>query len=166
MIYLIDSDALISAHRRYYRMEHFPSLWTWLDKQFDSKILASITDVQSELLKFKLEDPLKIWAQNNKNYFLSMSYSDDKRNLKKITNYVNVRYNPGQHITNFIGGADIKIIAKALTIKADGSDVTIVTNEQSAPNAEHKVKIPDVCKKFGIPTMTFFDCIYNLNINI
>ncbi|MGC6529579.1 MAG: DUF4411 family protein [Candidatus Puniceispirillaceae bacterium] len=166
MIYLVDSDALISAHRKFYKIQHFPSFWAWLNQQFVSKHAQSVADVQSELLKGGSSDPLTLWVKNNGGYFLSTSGQNDQQNLVKIINYVNNKYQKGQHLSNFINGADICLIAKAVTLKDGGSSVMVVTNEQSAPNSTRKVKIPDVCAGYGIPTITFFDFIYNLNINI
>ena len=166
MIYLIDSDALISAHRRYYKIPHFPSFWKWLEKQFVTGAALSIENVKNELMKGEKEDALKVFIKKNVMHFISTSSEEDQQNFRLIVNFANKDYEQSAALNQFLDGADIFLIAKALTLKDSRVSVVVVTNEQSSPNTRTKVKIPDVCNHFEIDTVTFFEFIYNLNIKI
>ncbi len=48
-MYLLDSNVLIDASRRYYHQQIAPSFWTWLEHQHDRGVLASVAQVKREI---------------------------------------------------------------------------------------------------------------------
>lgn len=49
MIYLLDTDVLISANNRYYQPEVFPSVWDWIVAPSATHTIQSIEEVKNEI---------------------------------------------------------------------------------------------------------------------
>lgn len=63
---------------------------------------------------------------------------------------------PG-NIEDFLRGADPWLIAKAKVLNA-----VVVTHEVLVPETAKKIKIPNVCEKFGIQYMNTFQLLRKL----
>ena len=164
MIYLLDSDSLMAANRLYYRFKNFPCVWNWLEVKLKEKNVQSVDAVLNEIKKG--DDPLKQWANKNHTYFVSTTDADTQRAMREITEYVRQNYSE-QKLNEFLSKADIWLIAKSKALRDNGIQNIVVTNEEAInnPSQDSKVKIPNVCNKFEIRTMNFFDFLSNLNAN-
>ncbi len=69
MNFLLDANTYIEAKNRYYRMNFCPGFWDWLDLQFDSGQLCSISMVYDELSKSG--DELSDWVKGQDPQYLS-----------------------------------------------------------------------------------------------
>lgn len=71
MIYLLDSNTLIEAKNRYYRMTICPGYWAWIRRSHAQGVLASIESVADELKRGN--DELAHWAKQSASLFLQVS---------------------------------------------------------------------------------------------
>lgn len=144
MIYLLDTNVYIEAKNRYYQMSIFPGFWAWLEMGMASEQLLSICMVRDELLDNK--DELAEWARSHKARFLTEDDRETQENFAAIAQHV--MEHPvfaAQQKENFLSVADPWLIAKAKVLGA-----TVVTQEALAPANSKKVKIPNVCRQFGV----------------
>lgn len=153
----MDSNTYIQAKNLYYDMNFCPAFWDWLEKQFQAGQVMSIDNVYLELTDST--DELSIWAKNHKSHFLSVADKNTQDMFVKIADHVVSLTDKSQaDIANFLSKADPWIIAKASTIGA-----TIVTHEALVPPNSKKVKIPNICKQFGVSYINTFELLSKLN---
>ncbi len=153
-IYLLDANIFIEAKNTYYGFDTVPAFWKWLDLEQQNGQLASIEPIRDELLKGK--DELADWATVRKEagWFLPVWDEPTQLCFTQIANWViNEPYYP-RAIADFLDIGDSWLIAKALTL-----DATIVTHETLQLDCRRRVKIPNVCRAFGIAYMDVFDLI-------
>ena len=146
MAYLLDSDTFILAKNTHYGMAFCPGYWEWIIRENERGAVFSIDSVYNELCKQK--DELTEWAKaRGTALFLPMDMETNAQ-MVRASNHVNATPSPTKRIeiTRFLKGADPLLLACAL---AHGH--TIVTHEVyvAAPNFAG-VKIPNVCKHFGV----------------
>lgn len=134
-------------------MDFCPAFWDWLDKQCHSGQVMSIDNVYLELTDSN--DELSKWAKNHKSHFVPVADKNTQDMFKEIANYVvSLKDKSPADIANFLSKADPWIIAKASTTGA-----IIVTHEAIVPANSKKVKIPNICKKFGIDYINTFQLL-------
>lgn len=153
----MDSNTYIQAKNLYYDMNFCPAFWDWLEKQFQAGQVMSIDNVYLELTDSN--DELSKWAKANKPHFLPVADNSTQDMFTEIANYVVSLTDKSQtDIANFLSKADPWIIAKASTTGA-----TIVTHEALVPSNSKKVKIPNICKQFGVSYINTFELLRKLN---
>ena len=64
-------------------------------------------------------------------------------------------------VDEFLGSADLKLIAHAIAVGA-----TVVTRERSEPESRKKIKIPDVCIAFGVDWTDPFSAYRSLGMRL
>jgi hypothetical protein len=154
--YLLDSNTYIQAKNFYYDMEFCPAYWDWLDQQFNSGQLASITSVYDELANYG--DELTRWVKERKEQFLPISEDVTQEKYIEVVQYVAELENKNpENIANFLDKADPWLIAKAIVTGA-----TIVTHEILDPPNSKKVKIPNICKIFEVNYITTYQLLRQL----
>ena len=153
--YLIDSNALIEAKNRYYGLDFAPCFWDFLQREFGSGRIKSITHVYDEVAKGG--DDLTSWLTTN----LPRTFFDKADNSQDILNIYNKIYSwAGSSgfrpyaISEFFKGADPWLCAYA---KQHG--YSLVSHEVYKPNITRKIPIPNVCKAFNIEYLDTFDLI-------
>ena len=155
-MYLFDANAFMDASRRYYANDIAPGFWTWLGAPRIAARVASVTAVRDEIIAGK--GHLVDWARQRPPSFW---IDDNSASLEAMRSLAAWAADPsrGFHqsaVDEFLGAADIRLIAHALTLQA-----TVVTHEQPAPEAKRRIKIPDVCRAFDVgwtdPFSTFRD---------
>ena len=153
MNYLLDANTYIQAKNEYYQMNVCPGYWDWLDSQFEAGYLASVSLVYDELKDFG--DELSLWVKERKDQFLDVSDDATQAKFVEIAQHVAELQDlkPG-NLENFLGGADPWLIAKAKSIGA-----VVVTHEVLAPESARKIKVPNVCKKFGVDYLNTFQLL-------
>lgn len=156
MIYLLDSNTYIQAKNLYYNMDFCPAYWDWLDHEFETGRLFSITSVYDELISPK--DELADWVNERQGHFESVTDDDTQEMFSEIVEYVYglPDKNP-VHVDNFLDKADPWIIAKAISKKA-----IIVTHERLDPPNSKKVKIPNIAQNFSVACMSTFSLLKEL----
>ena len=156
MNYLMDANTYIQAKNLYYDMTFCPAFWDWLNKQFQAGQVMSIDNVYLELTDSN--DALSTWAKQHKDHFASVADKPTQDMFADIANYVVSQTDKSQvDIANFLSKADPWLIAKAATMGA-----TLVTHEVVVPANSKKVKIPNICKQFGVSYMNTFQLLSHL----
>ncbi|ADZ91070.1 DUF4411 family protein [Marinomonas mediterranea] len=174
MLYLLDANIYIQAQGSYYDMDFCPGFWAFLDKSYKSGQITSIKQVQKELKQpkpakaragetQKQEDKLSLWVKERDEHFI-----DDEDDLTQNCFVEVVEYLMDQPHLNeanrdsFLDGADPWIISKAMSIKELGGEVAVVTHEKLVAENSTKVKVPNVCKHFGIEVIDCFTLLRTL----
>lgn len=156
MNYLLDANTYIQAKNEYYHMAVCPGYWDWLDQQFASNNLASVSLVYDELKSFG--DELTEWVKERKAHFLTISDDPTQERYAEIANYVAaIEGLRAGSLEDFLQGADPWLIAKAKEMGA-----VVVTQESLAPAGTKKIKIPNVCQEFGVEYINTFQLLQSL----
>ena len=155
-IYLLDSNALISPHRRYYRFTFCPGFWDFVYQQFEEKETASILKVYDEISRNS--DALSVWltTQLDKKHFADTTI--DNAVLSKYDEVSTWVLSSEQYDENAkrkflqVDAADPWICAYAATY-----GLTVVTEEVSAPHAKRRVSLADLLDAFDVPYVNLFE---------
>lgn len=144
MIYVFDSNVLISLFRNYYR-GRFPSLWQKFDVYVVSGQIVSVREVLNEI--GSRDDQLSEWAKQNREVF-SQPSSEELAFIAEIfkVNHFQMLVRSEERLKGK-PVADPFVIAKAKIIQG-----CVVTDEILKPNA---AKIPNVCNHFGVAHLNF-----------
>lgn len=156
-LYLLDANIFIEAKNRYYRFEIVPSFWAWLDAQQQQGNLASIEMVCQELSRGN--DELARWARARAQggWFLPENDVATQQLFRQIVQWVVTQSFTQPAINEFLACSDPWLIAKASTLNA-----IVVTHETYDANVKRKVKIPNVCRQFHVPTIDTFELLSRL----
>lgn len=158
-IYLLDANVFVEAARRYYAFDILPPFWDLLVGHAARGVVCSVDRVKDELLRGK--DELAEWVVNEfKSAFRRTDTSDVVNMYRTIMSWVSLhsQFKP-EAKSEFAVAADGWLIAYALV-----HGCTLVTHEQYEPNCRRKVKIPNVCKQFGVETINTFDMLRQLGV--
>ncbi|WP_426414753.1 DUF4411 family protein [Aestuariirhabdus sp. LZHN29] len=143
-MYLLDANTYIQAKNLHYGMKFCPAYWEWLDQQYELGVLGSITSVYEELAG--KGDELSEWVTNRKIQFLPVSLPEVQDKMVEVAQHVVDLPNKTQsNVSQFLSGADPWLVSRAA---AKGE--TIVTHEVLVPLQSKKVKIPNLCRDFGV----------------
>ncbi|MBI5000853.1 MAG: DUF4411 family protein [Euryarchaeota archaeon] len=135
--YVIDTSALIDLWRVHYAPDVFKSLWSDLGSLVSRHELIAPDEVLAELEA--REDQLLEWARDHRQMF-KMLDGDQIAVLAEILD----EYPPGVADTL----SETPIADPFVVALAKAADGKVVSSEKTDKN---KVKIPDVCAKFGVP---------------
>lgn len=172
--FILDSDVFIDAKNKYYAFLICPGFWDSLIYQHNADSVYSIDRVKDELLegydgekkreeegKGKIED-LKVWIKDKlpPKFFLGTDEADVINAYKVVMLWAhqNQQYTDSAE-ADFAKGADGWLVAYAMVHK-----LTVVTNEQPAPDSKKDIKIPDVCNHFNVPFMDTFEMLLKLKV--
>ena len=151
-MYVLDTNVFIDAANAYYAFDLAPGYWDFLVQLFDSRHAVSIKSVYDELDDASDDDPLKVWAKQNKQHFLA----PDSRVVacyQQVMMWAKDNYEPPA-VSEFQRVADSWIVAHAL---ANGW--VVVTHEKSAPRSKKRIKIPDACAACGVECLSPFEML-------
>lgn len=141
MTYVFDTNAFGQLFHSFYR-SRFPSLWAHFDELIDDGLITSTREVYREIDDAPVQS-LRAWAKDNKELFPTPTAAE--------AGFVS-RIFAVKHFQQIIeqkkllkGGknADPFIIARAAVLEG-----TVVTMESEPKNG---AKIPNICRRFGIP---------------
>lgn len=157
-MYLLDSDALITAKNTYYRFETVPGFWEWLRRGQESRVVGSVRQVRDEILDGA--DELAEWiADLDPSFFLDET-DDVVESLRLVATWVQGQGYEQSAVAQFLSVADYFLVA---TAHAGGHSV-VSLEVPSAGRA--KVKIPDVCAAFGVPCVRTFDMLRDEDVRL
>lgn len=146
MTHLFDSNSFMEAARLYYHPDVAPGYWEWLVSDPMRQHIASVPAVYEEITTG--EGELVDWAKETApDDFWRPITADTLRAAGELSAWAAdpARTYKQAAVDEFLDSCDYWLIAEA---KASG--LTVVTREVSEPNSRKKVKIPDVCRAFGI----------------
>lgn len=143
MMFLVDTNILVEAYRRYYAFDLVPSFWEFLDRNFGTGSLVSIKPVLDELKEGN--DALTEWAKNRSRFFRDIADGATIQAMGEIADWVRQQGYRQSAVDEFLGIADYFLVAFAA---AHG--LTVLTHELPNPESKKRVLIPDVCRAFGV----------------
>jgi len=153
--YLLDADVFIQAKRNHYRFAVCPGFGDFLLAQHQAGVIASIDRIKGEIEQGK--DDLTAWVKRSASasFFLP---TVDAATGEKFGEMVAWAQSQQQfHAAakaEFAGGNDGWLVAQA-----EVHSCVVVTHEVYAPEVRNKVKIPNVCKAFGVECINTFDML-------
>ena len=161
--YLVDSDVFITAKNLYYSFAICPGFRKSMIHHHRQGRIFSIDRVRSELLAGHKTEDLVRWVTDEvpEGFFVPVDTDAVVRTYMDIMMWV--QRHPGyfdQAKAKFATGADGWLVAYA---RVHG--ITVVTNEQSAPESRREVKLPDVCDQFEVRRDNTFTMLRALNVH-
>jgi rRNA-processing protein FCF1 len=165
--YLFDSDVLIVSKNKHYNPNFIMLFWDWLLEGHRQECFYSIDHVKNEL---KNSTDIKIGNITKKDFLTDFADNNPAYFLKTITSSLEygelMRWAGTEWGKNF-AAKDIALRNKArarfaheayadswLIAYAKKYDYTIITNEESAPDAKRDIKLPDAAKAFNVQCIT------------
>ena len=159
-VYLVDANVLIEATNRYYSFSICPGFWDTLVWHADSGAVCSVDVVKRELLGGN--DDLAVWVKNvaPAAAFHSTNDADVVAWYGRIANWVQnePQFRP-EAKAEFMKAADPWLVADA-----GAHGMMLVTQETLEPMSRKKVKIPDVCRQFGVTWANTFEMLEDLGV--
>ncbi len=162
--FLVDADVFISAKNRYYAFDICPGFWDSLIFYHRQGLVLSVDRVRGELLAGRRTEDLVVWVRNElpKGFFLEVdsepvttAYADIMLWSQRHPKYFDLAK------AKFATGADGWLVAYART-----HGMTVVTNEQSAPDSKREIKLPDVCDQFDVKYLDTFSMLRRLGTRL
>jgi len=160
--FCIDTSVFITAYQQYYAFDLFPSFWRSLERWGKQGKWISCAAVFDELTNGK-SDALSNWAKANATLFLQPGLAVSAK-YQEIAELVIKRYEP-HHAETFLASADPWVVAQAA---ASGQIVVTLEAERQEyidPRTERvhgHVKLPNVCRHFGVEFINTFAMLRRL----
>lgn len=150
MLYLLDANILINAHRLYYPVDAVPEFWEWLAHHSRAGVIKMPIETFEEVKDGSDDEERDLlfgWLQvpeNKRGIVLPDSVDGELVRRVTVQGYaVDLRDDELEQI-----GRDPFLIAHAL---ASPHDRCVVSNEASKPNKiRQNRRIPDVCASLGV----------------
>ena len=164
-VYVLDTNVFVEAARRYYAFDIVPGFWQMLIDQARIGNIISIDRVKSEIDRGDDDDDLKTWANSNfYPWFVSTDedvVNDAYRRImeqanrqKQFTPYAKAEFSSADN-------ADAWLVAYALS-----KNYLVVTHEQYAQDIKREIKIPNVCKEFGVEWLDIYQMLRALHVRL
>jgi len=158
--FVLDANTFIEAKDRYYGFDICPGFWTSLITQHEAKRIVSIDRIRNELVEHK--DEITNWI-NQRAVDEFFKKTDDQAVVNAFQKMVEWVYSENQFTpaakTEFASVADGWVMAYAY---ANG--LTVVTQEEYAPDVKRKVPMPNVCIEFDIECVNTFTMLRDLGV--
>jgi hypothetical protein len=148
--YLLDTNVLIDASRRFYGLDFVPGYWDWLSAQASSGAVRSIERVADEI--GAQSDDLSAWAAKLPRGFFLRPDATFSAAFQLVSRWAT---SPAHEFhqaaqAEFLEVADSYLVAQALA-----GNHTVVTLEKPASTPSKKrIKVPDACAGVGVKCMT------------
>jgi Domain of unknown function (DUF4411) len=156
----LDANVLIEAKNAFYAFDIAPGFWSCIREASKSGLVRSPTMVFDEIAKGG--DDLSLWAKEARAVDLFLDPDKDAQALiAAIGSHVQNNYEDAK-AQKFLSGADPWVIATASACKG-----TVVTQEKflAGPDVK-KIKIPNICKFFGIPCINVYELLRMLEVKL
>lgn len=142
--YLLDTDVFIASFMDYYAPRLAPTFWQWLKEAHQAGIVYSIDRVWKELQDTSTErkQQLHSYLESLGNGFFLPSNCDT---VFEVARYIYRKTEPSLRVKRKFARTDLFLVALA---KKHG--YVVVTLETTAKNDPAQIKIPDVCKHYGV----------------
>ena len=163
MMYVIDSDVLITAKNRFYAFDLCPGFWDSLLALHHAGRVHSLDRNRQELLQGRDDDDLVKWVHESvpESFFLNCNIAKVVSTYTEIMLWV--QRNPQYYDdakAKFATGADGWLVAYAKV-----NDCVVVTLEESRPESRNQIKLPDVCLQFGVVYQDVFAMLRTLRVH-
>ena len=150
--YVLDTRFFINVRTHYPSI--YVSFWEALNEAAENGSLCSVDEVKKEIEQYGgKQEHLLEWVKTHKHVF-TKPQEDEQKHVARIFGLESFQILGKKQINSGAPWADPFIIAKAMQI-----DGTVVTEELPAKKdnkgkAQALMKIPDVCKEFGVPCVS------------
>lgn len=153
---LLDADVLIAAHRNYYAPDLCPGFWDCMAHHIAMGQLLIIDRVfreishPSELVEWMGRIPQHAHVSTSASPIVE-AYSDVMDWVQSNSQFTQAAKGA------FAGKADGWLVAYAMV-----AGVSVVTNEVFGPSVRREVKLPNVCRQFGVGYQDTYAMLRNL----
>lgn len=151
MPYLLDSDVMMEARKRYYGFDICPGFWDWIEREHQKGTLLSVEKVKEEIGQGT--DSLVTWADNRPDSFFAVPDQGTQSAFATVSQWATNQNYTERAVGEFLAKADFYLVAHALA-----HSLTLVTHERAA-NTVNKVKIPNACIALGVDVLNPFDML-------
>jgi hypothetical protein len=159
--YLFDANVFMTAHRQLYPFDLAPGFWEQLVEKASDRIVI-IEEIEKEIRKG--QDLLVEWYDRECSKFtvLGIPGLEVIRSYRVIINSINTneQYTPSAK-REFASSADSWLCAYGLALGE-----TIVTLEKYDDDIRRRVKIPNVCREFGIEYIDLLQFMREVGIRL
>lgn len=164
MKFIIDTNILITAWKIRYPIDSFKAIWKWFEKRIIEGSIVICESVYNELKQGR--DDLFNWLDSIlKTNAIKFEQQSGDNVISSYSMVINYAANCGKYtfsaLSEFGNNADGWVIAHALA-----NAYILVTEELSNPYSKKSVKIPDICKPFGIQVINTVGMFRLLNLDI
>lgn len=157
-IYWLDANVFIQAKNGPYGFGLVPQFWTFLSEQLAQGTIRCPKMVYDELIDGK--DDLAAWFKPRREKGLCNNANETVQQcFSAVANHVAMKFKPHQ-VAEFLIGADGWLIAHAM----DGDGV--VVTQESDRSHKSKIKIPTMCKVFGVRCMNTYEMLNSLGAKL
>jgi hypothetical protein len=159
IIYIVDTNFFIQAHRSFYPLDVAVGFWDRVRLLADEGKIISIDKVRAEI--YKNDDELKQWCELNLPAAFFHSTKNISIHYSNVINWANDKRDQYTlaALTQFM---DIEEADPWLVSYAISTGFTVVTQEESAPQSKKSIKIPDVCQVFNVQYLKPIDMFRNM----
>ena len=157
-VYVPDTNVLVAAYHHYYAPDICPGFWDSLLHHMVSGRLLIIDRVFEEIIS---PTALVQWTERaTGDSYATTATQPIADAYRQLIDWVqdNPQFTPAAR-ANFARIADGWLAAYAM---ANGT--VVVTNEVSAPQSQSSVKLPDLCRQFGVPCVNTFEMLRGLGV--
>ncbi len=146
MLYLLDANALITAHNTWYGQHRVPEFWRWLTHHGEAGTVKIPAEIYAEVESGS--DVLALWMHDKATKrALLFGEESDPDTVRKVLGFYGDQLTDADLITI---GQDPFLIAAALGY----ADRSVVTAEVSKPaRTGARRHVPDVCGDCGVKWM-------------
>ncbi len=166
-LYLLDANVLIEANADYYPPARIPQFWLWLARRAKQGIVKMPVAILDEITPNNSDEPFTGWLSQNRN---DLQFNELTTNA--MLNHV---YHEGYGFNQNSDPVQLEILQNDAVLVSYGLIDTearkVVTMEKrqtpqdTLPLPTNR-KIPLVCRLLGIPCITTFDLIRELDFRI
>jgi len=161
--FVLDTNVLVEAHRRYYAFDIAPCFWRVLLELADRGHIVSIDRVKDELMNSGQEDALNKWALSEFNHWFASTENEEV--FEAYRQLIDWSMGENQYHdyakTEFADVADSWVVAFAKAYNC-----VVVTQEQYSRDARRRILIPNACRAMGVDYMNTFEMLRKLNASL
>ena len=154
--YCLDSNVFIQAKNGPYGFDIVPAFWDWIDANVQQGNLITSSEVYKEIIEGA--DELADWFKERSNSELFIAHTIEVQEIyQDIIDYVTSNYEFAYYQL-FLEKADPWVIALAKNDEA----IVVTLEVLVAPNSK-QVKIPNICRQFGLKYINTYQMLRDLN---
>ena len=155
--YWLDANVFIQAKNGLYAFDIAPGFWKAIEFFAEKQVIRCPIQIRDELTG--AGDELSRWVRSRSGIFVRAD-KQVQRQVGEIAQRVQSNYG-APHAQHFLSHADPWVVAHASVSRG-----IVITEETLAPANSQKVKIPNVCKRFGIPCKNTSALLRSLEIRL
>lgn len=160
MLYLVDANVLIDAHRDYYPLDRVPEFWDWLLFQGEMGVVKIPVEIFEEIVEGN--GPLVEWLKRDN--VQSALILDEECDPTIVQEVIAAGYAADLRDDELVSaGRDPLLIAYA---KAAADVRCVVSTEASKPSKKRgNRKVPDACADNGVSCCNTFEFVRRLDFS-